>query len=145
MSIQKLQKTVYENYDETPKDYQTPPDEVGAWDMERITGKINELVDKEIGEDELSSGVKRQVLEKKSSDDFNFEWSYRFHDFLVNVQYNGNITEATQGQILECVIDQQLIYRFVSNIINTNGYPEEDSFYQTFTGSSLENLIISRG
>ncbi len=145
MSIERLQKTVYDNYDETPKDYQTPPDEVGAWDMEQITGKINELVDKEIGEDELSSGVKRQVLEKQSSDDFDFKWNYRFHDFLINVQYNGNVTEATQGQILECIIDQQLIYRFVSNTINTNGYPEEDSFYQTFTGSSLENLIISRG
>ena len=85
MAIQRLQKTVYENYDDTPKDYQTPPEEVGAWDMEQITGKINELVDKETGEEELSSGLKRQVLEKQSSDEFDFKWNYRYQDFLVNV------------------------------------------------------------
>lgn len=144
MAIQRLQKTVYENYDDTPKDFQTPPEEVGAWDMERITGTINELVDKEAGNEEFSGGLKRQVLEKKSNTEFDFEWSYRFTDLLLNVEYNGIVTDATEGQILECEIDQQLIYRFVSNTINTNGYPEEDSFYEIFTGSSLENLIISR-
>jgi hypothetical protein len=38
-----LPKTVYNNRNGKPKDQQTPDLKVGAWDMEQITGKVNEL------------------------------------------------------------------------------------------------------
>lgn len=43
--MDKLSKTVYNNGDGSPKDTQTPDTQVGAWDMEQITEKTNELVD----------------------------------------------------------------------------------------------------
>ncbi len=44
-TVNKLTKTEYDNFDGTPKNYQTPPEEVGAWDMEKIVAKINEIID----------------------------------------------------------------------------------------------------
>ena len=45
MPISKLAKTLYDNSDSSPKDTQTGSDDVGAWDMEQITNKINEVID----------------------------------------------------------------------------------------------------
>ena len=53
-SIQNLTKTVYNNADGTPKNYQTPDDEVGAWDMEQIANKINEIIQNDPNISDLS-------------------------------------------------------------------------------------------
>ena len=41
----KLTKTEYENGNGAPKDTPTDANKIGAWDMEQITGKINEVVE----------------------------------------------------------------------------------------------------
>ena len=45
MAIDKLNKTEYNNRDGSPKTNPTPSTSVGAWDMEQITGKVDEIVE----------------------------------------------------------------------------------------------------
>lgn len=92
-----------------------------------------------------NGGLARQVLKKNSSSDGDYSWSYSYEDFLINVEYTGVDSVVSDGNVLSAKIDSQDIYRFISNQININGYPEEDSFYSDFNGTDLTNLIITRG
>ena len=95
--------------------------------------------------DTLKEGIKRQILLKNTVTDSDFSWSYGYYDLLINVEYNGTESSITGGTVLECVIDGNVIYRFISSQVNSNGYPVEDSFYSLFTGGVLTNLMIGRG
>ena len=69
------------------------------------------------------------------------DWGF----YANNVQYNGVETVIAAGDVLECIIDSVLIYRFINSTINVNGYPSEDSFYSDFDGTNLTNLLATRG
>ena len=92
-----------------------------------------------------SGGLKRQVLQKNSNASNDYSWNYSYYDFLINCEYNGNEVVITNGDVLEAEIDGILIYRFISNSTNSNGYPFEDSFYSTFDNGVLSNLMTTRG
>lgn len=92
-----------------------------------------------------NGGLKRQVLEKRTNNNNDYIWKFRYFDFLINVEYTGNEFITTNGKVLEAVLDGDYYYRFISDTINTNNYPDEDSFYGDFTGSVLVDLIITRG
>lgn len=95
----------------------------------------------------INGGLKRQLIEKISSNDNDYIWKFTYYDFLINCQYNGNETQIDSGNILQAEIDDILIYRFISNNTNSKGYPFEDSFYYDFDEDNevLSNLIVSRG
>ena len=90
-------------------------------------------------------GLKRQVLKKVSDNNNDYSWSYSYEDFLINVEYTGIEDTLTSGQVLTGSIDGSNVYRFISDTINNNGYPTEDSFYKDFNGTILTNLIKTRG
>lgn len=92
-----------------------------------------------------NGGLKRQVLEKRTNNNNDYIWKFRYFDFLINVEYTGNEFITTNGKVLETVLDGDYYYRFISDTINTNNYPDEDSFYGDFTGSVLVDLITTRG
>jgi hypothetical protein len=92
-----------------------------------------------------NGGLKRQVLSKNSDTNNDYSWNYRYNDLLVNVEYTGVTYTLLTGQVLEATIDNQTVFRYVTNDTNINGYPIEDSFYSNFTGLTLFNLIITRG
>ena len=89
-------------------------------------------------------GKQRQVVEKSSATDNDYTWRSRYFDYLINCEYTGVEYLISSGKVLEATIDSQVIYRFISSTINPNGYPSEDSFYNTFDGSLVSNLIIRR-
>ena len=90
-------------------------------------------------------GLKRQILVKNTDSSGDYSWSYNFEDFLINVKYTGVESDISTGKVLEAVIDGNNVYRFISDTINSNGYPQEDSFYKDFNGVILNNLIKTRG
>ena len=90
-------------------------------------------------------GLKRQVLKKISDSNNDYSWSYNYEDFLINVQYTGTESNITGGNVLTASIDSEIVYRFISDSTNANGYPVEDSFYKDFNGTTLNNLIKTRG
>jgi hypothetical protein len=92
-----------------------------------------------------SGGLKRQVLEKRTNNNNDYLWKFRYFDFLTNVEYTGNEFSTTGGKVLEAQLDGDYYYRFISDTINLNNYPDEDSFYGDFTGSVLVDLITTRG
>ena len=69
------------------------------------------------------------------------DWGF----YAMNVEYNGVETAIASGDVLECVIDSVLVYRFINSTANVNGYPSEDSFYSDFDGVNLTNLLATRG
>ena len=90
-------------------------------------------------------GSKRQILRKESSVDYDVAWVSCFSDYLINVEYTGVNTNITDGTVLTATIDGDTVYRFINDTKNANGYPVEDSFYAQFDGSTLTELIITRG
>jgi hypothetical protein len=90
-------------------------------------------------------GQARQVITKIDATEGNIEWRSNWYDYAMNVEYNGVEATIASGDILECIIDGNTIYRFINNTNGANGYPIEDSFYTNFDGTNLTNLIVSRG
>jgi Phage tail repeat like len=68
------------------------------------------------------------------------DWAF----YATNVFYNGVETPALAGLVLQCTYKGNLIYRFISNTNNSEGYPLEDSFYTTFSAGILSNKITQR-
>jgi hypothetical protein len=68
------------------------------------------------------------------------DWAF----YATNVFYNGVETIIGSGNVLECTYKGNLIYRFISNTNNSEGYPLEDSFYTTFSAGVLSNKITQR-
>lgn len=64
--------------------------------------------------------------------------------YAGNVFYNGVETIIGSGNVLQCTYKGNLIYRFISNTNNSEGYPLEDSFYTTFSAGVLSNKITQR-
>lgn len=92
-----------------------------------------------------AGGTARQSLNKIDGTDYNTQWLSNWFDYATNVEYNGTETAIASGDVLECVIDATTIYRFINSTSNVNGYPLEDSFYSSFDGTDLTNLIVTRG
>jgi len=92
-----------------------------------------------------SGGTERQVLAKVNATNFNTQWRSNWYDYATNVEYTGVETAIASGDVLDCTIDGNTIYRFINSTENSNGYPIEDSFYTNFDGTNLTNLIVTRG
>ena len=92
-----------------------------------------------------SGGETRDVLTKESDVDFDTAWKPKYYDYLINVEYTGVETNIASGTVLTATIDGDTVYRFINDTKNANGYPVEDSFYAQFDGSTLTELIITRG
>lgn len=92
-----------------------------------------------------AGGSTRQYLAKVDGTDYNTSWFYGWFDYAMNVQYTGVENSIASGTVYECTVDATTIYRFVNSTNNANGYPIEDSFYSNFDGTSLTNLIVTRG
>lgn len=72
---------------------------------------------------------------------FGSNWGY----YANNVEYTGVDTSIAAGQVKECTLGVNTLYRFINSTKNANGYPVEDSFYDDFDGVNLTNLIATRG
>lgn len=66
-------------------------------------------------------------------------WGY----YATNIQYTDLTGTIPTGQVLTGEIDNTTVYRFISTE-QTGLYPTEDSFYATFDGTSLSDLITTR-
>lgn len=66
-------------------------------------------------------------------------------DVAGDVEYTGVEAAIASGSVLTCSYQSGTIYRFINSTNNANGYPTEDSFYSNFDGTSLTNLIVTRG
>jgi hypothetical protein len=72
--------------------------------------------------------------------------SYKYWEhYANNVKYTGADTTTTTAVVLPCLYKNNTIYRFIANTDDANGYPTEDSFYANFNGTTVSNLIVSRG
>lgn len=65
--------------------------------------------------------------------------------YATNALTNGNNTTIAAGEVLEYVLDAVVIYRFFTTAVDSQGYPNEDSFYSAFDGVNLTGLIATRG
>lgn len=65
-------------------------------------------------------------------------------DLVLKVKYTGNDTIIASGEVLECLFNSTTIYRFINSTNDVNGYSIEDSFYENFDGTNLNNLIATR-
>ncbi len=65
------------------------------------------------------------------------DWSI----LAMNIQYTTEGIESNGGTILEGTHFGTTIYRYISNTLSTNGYPDVDSFY---ADAALTNLITTR-
>jgi hypothetical protein len=97
-----------------------------------------------------SGGTPGQVIIKSGESDYSTEWttidtSKSWEFYAMNVEYTGVETALASGDVLECTIDGNTIYRFINGTDGANGYPIEDSFYTNFDATNLTNLIVSRG
>ena len=66
-------------------------------------------------------------------------WGY----YATNIQYTGLTGVIATGQVLTGEIGNITVYRFIS-AAQTGLYPTEDSFYSTFDGTTLSDLIVTR-
>ena len=68
------------------------------------------------------------------------DWQY----FIFNTTYSGVITTLESGTIRAYNYkDNTIIYRYITTD-KTGLYPTEDSFYSTFDGTTLSDLITTR-
>lgn len=65
--------------------------------------------------------------------------------YATNAQTNGNTATIAAGEVLEYVLDAVVVYRFYTTAVDSQGYPNEDSFYSAFDGVNLTGLIATRG
>ena len=89
-----------------------------------------------------TDGELREVL---STTILGTEWKQAYYDYIVNVEYTGITAAITGGTVYEAEINGGNVYRFVSTTLNGNGYPDQDSFYRSFNGITLTDLITTRG
>ena len=110
-----------------------------------ITSKGSQGVKGDKGNGVPEGGAEGQSLRKIDGTDNNTEWSYNWTDIVTNGKHNGTTADIATGTVYEYIHKSTTIYRFISTSLDSNGYPQEDSFYSTFDGSTLTNLIITRG
>jgi hypothetical protein len=67
-----------------------------------------------------------------------------WENYALNIKYTDQITEITDGKVLEGVKAGATVYRFINNT-RVDKYPIEDSFYSNFDGTNLTGLIVTRG
>jgi len=91
-----------------------------------------------------SGGLERQVVEKDTDLDNDYSWTSRYFDYLINCQYTGVEYIISSGKVLEASINSSVIFRYIANETNDNGYPVEDSFYDSFSGTAVSGLIVER-
>ena len=122
--------------------------------MEEVVVDIQETVEEvevvisesgSIGAGVPVGGDERQILTKQSSNNYDTAWQYKYYDYLINVEYTGTSVDIATGKVLTATINGGTIYRYINNTRNANGYPVEDSFYGSFDGTTLNQLIITRG
>lgn len=65
-------------------------------------------------------------------------------NYIGRVVYNGLSTNISSGEVLEAEYNGDVIYRYIANTLDVNGYPEEDAFYTSFDGTILVGLIATR-
>lgn len=70
---------------------------------------------------------------------------YTWEHLVTNAKTSGAETATTGGTYMIYTYKTKTIYRFLSTALDANGYNVEDSFYATLTGSTLSDLIITRG
>jgi hypothetical protein len=70
---------------------------------------------------------------------------YTWEHLATNGKTDGVQHATTGGYYLTYTYKTKTIYRYITTATDTNGYPVEDSFYATLTGSTLSDLIITRG
>tara|TARA_R110002020_G_scaffold403349_2_gene613495 strand:+ start:4470 stop:4919 length:450 start_codon:yes stop_codon:yes gene_type:complete len=114
-------------------------------DVAELSATVDSLSGGIPGEGVPIGGTSRQVLAKINSTYYNTFWRSNWYDYSMNVEYTGVETTIATGTVFECIIDSTTIYRFVNSTNNPNGYPIEDSFYETFSNPNLTNLLVSRG
>jgi hypothetical protein len=64
--------------------------------------------------------------------------------YALNTKYSIT-TNVSDGIVIQGVIQGDTCYRYITNSLDANGYPNEDSFYSDFDGTNLTNLITTRG
>jgi len=120
--------------------------DIGAQGKQGETGPQGDKGDQgDPGQGVPSGGVSRQTISKVDGTDYNTEWRSNWFDYAMNVEYTGIETPIASGDVLECTIDGNTIYRFINGTNGANGYPIEDSFYSDFDENNLTNLIVIRG
>ena len=67
------------------------------------------------------------------------DWMY----YATNIKYTDLNGSTASGKVLTGEIGGDVLYRFISTS-KTGLYPTEDSFYSTFDGTSLSELIATR-
>ena len=110
-----------------------------------IASKGSQGIKGDKGDGVPAGGSAGQALRKIDGADNNTEWSYNWTDIVTNAKHNGNTTDIATGTVYEYIHKSVTIYRFISTSLDSNNYPQEDSFYSTFDGTNLTNLIITRG
>ena len=67
-----------------------------------------------------------------------------WNDLADHGRTNGVQVPITGGYYLVYEFQGQNIYRYITTAIDLNGYPLQDEFYSTLTGTTLTNLITKR-
>jgi hypothetical protein len=67
-----------------------------------------------------------------------------FSNILLNAKTNGIKTTINQGSYIIYTFNATTIYRFISTLADANGYPIEDSFYNTLSNNALTDKIAER-
>lgn len=65
--------------------------------------------------------------------------------YATNIVYTNEGEAITGGIVYTGTYAGNNIYRYISTALTSDGYPEEDSFYETFTGGELSDLLATRG
>ena len=95
-----------------------------------------------------AGGTESQALRKASGTDYDTEWAYTWRQLVMESETNGTATAITGGNVYTYTyLPIGTIYRFVTTATKapTNPSPVEAAFYGTFDGTTLGDLIATRG
>jgi hypothetical protein len=85
-------------------------------------------------------------MSNQSASEKSYKKSWQF--LALSVEYTGTetpVTSPSAGTVLTALKPGGVpVYRFIATALDANGYPIQDSFYSTFSGGTLSNLISTR-
>ena len=94
-------------------------------------------------EDLVLRGLIDQINALLASDGVSLDGLLDWVYYATNIKYTDLNGSTPSGKVLTGEIAGDVLYRFISTS-KTGLYPTEDSFYSTFDGTSLSELIATR-
>lgn len=94
-------------------------------------------------EDLILRGLIDQINAFLASNDVSLDQLLDWGYYATNIKYTNLDQTTPEGRVLTGEIGGEVVYRFISTS-KTGLYPTEDSFYLTFDGTTLSELIATR-